>query len=232
MTPSTQTQTVTQTITKKFVFKNGFVQKIYNWKLEEVSSCNLNKAVWNLTTDPALVQQVVVAQQASWRVQSKKVKDRSEVSGGGKKPWKQKGTGRARHGSRRSPIWRGGGVTFGPTGEENYSQKVNKKVFSKAIKMLLSSFRQNRALFVWKDVDFDQPKTKKVVEFLKSLELEKEKILFVVDNSFMHLQLSLNNLQNVKMISAQTLNPYDLVNSDKLLIHDETLVAIEQRLEK
>ena len=220
------------TVTKtKVLFKNSFTQTVYDFNLQAVNTSLLDKKIWAVPKKEHLLRQVVLAQQASWRLNTKKVKDRSEVSGGGKKPWKQKGSGRARHGSNRSPIWRGGGITFGPTGEENYRQKNNKKVFQQATKMLLSNFLETSNLFIWENVDLVKPKTKTVIALLRSLNLSQEKVLFLTNKDYPHLQLSLNNLSNVKMILTENLNPYDLINYDKLLLEQSALSFLNKHFQ-
>lgn len=143
--------------------------KIYNQKGEESGKIKLPESIFNVSWNSNLVHQTAVSLMSNKRRGTAHAKDRSEVSGGGKKPWRQKGTGRARHGSTRSPIWVGGGVTHGPRKEKNYSTKINKKVKSKALYSVLSKkLKEGEILFV-DDIKITDPKTKSAKEILNSL---------------------------------------------------------------
>ena len=143
--------------------------KIYNQDGKEVGKVTLPDSVFALPKNMDLLHQVLVSMQSNARTNVAHAKDRSEVRGGGKKPWKQKGTGRARHGSRRSPIWVGGGVTHGPTKDRNYTKKINKKMKAKALYTALSGkLADNEIIFV-DNLDFSEPKTAKAKEILKAL---------------------------------------------------------------
>lgn len=142
---------------------------IYNQKGASAGSIALPKSVFGVKWNADLVHQVVLAMMANKRAGTAHTKDRSEVSGGGKKPWKQKGTGRARHGSSRSPIWVGGGVTFGPRAEKDYSQKINKKMRTKALFSVLSKKNADGAVLFIDTLSFDAMKTKSAVAVLASL---------------------------------------------------------------
>lgn len=203
---------------------------VFDFSQKKVAKVEVNHQLWNVEVNQQVVHDVLVAQQACERQGTKKTKTRGEVSGGGKKPWKQKGTGRARHGSIRSPIWKGGGVVFGPTFQENYAKKINRKTYRKAICMILSDALANKQLFFWKDEDFLQPSTKKILEILTIFKFKKEKILFVVPDNFPNLLLSTNNLSWVTAINLVNINPYYLLNADKILIHSQLLPDLEKRL--
>lgn len=149
--------------------------KVYNQEGKEVGKEKLNPAVFDVEVKPIVVQQVVVAIQANARQVIASTKDRSEVRGGGRKPWRQKGTGRARHGSIRSPLWRGGGVTFGPTTQRNFSLKVNKKVKRKVLFMSLSDKATNQKIILLDKIELPEIKTKKFFSILQNLKLRPKK---------------------------------------------------------
>ena len=143
---------------------------IYSVNGEKIKQIDLNPAIFGVAVSPALVHQSVVAQLANARRVLAHTKDRSAVRGGGRKPWRQKGTGRARHGSTRSPIWIGGGVTFGPTKERNYNKKINKKMKRQALFMALSDRIQNKRLVIIDKFSFAKPKTKSVINLIQALQ--------------------------------------------------------------
>lgn len=153
--------------------------KVYNQKAEEVGKIKLSEAVFGLSWNPDLVHQVMTAMRANQRKGTAHAKTRAEVRGGGRKPWRQKGTGRARHGSIRSPLWRGGGVTFGPTKEKVYSQKINKKMKRKALFVALSQKARDNEILILDDWKLKTPKTKEASAIMKSLSKIKgfEKLL-------------------------------------------------------
>src|SRR5699024_7949606 len=162
-------------------------------------------------------------QRAAKRQGTHAVKNRSAVRGGGRKPWRQKGTGRARHGSIRSPQWVGGGVVFGPTTERNYKQKLPKKVRRLALKSALSSKVQNDNLIVLSELQFDQPKTKEMVTVLQGLDANN-KALIVTAGKEDNVMLSANNSQNVKVITVNEVNVLDIISHDKLIITKDAAV--------
>ncbi len=195
---------------------------VFNTKGKEVSTINLPENLFGQKRNDALVHQVVLAMQANARTPVAHTKDRGEVRGGGRKPWKQKGTGRARHGSSRSPIWRGGGTTFGPRNEKDYSQKINKKMRSKALAVALSQkHREGRVLFV-DSVSFAAPQTKEAVAALKGLSAVKgfEEILARRTNSALILLgthdqntvKSFRNMGNVEVLEARNTSPVDVLS--------------------
>jgi len=149
--------------------------KVYNIKGEAVKEVDLDPAIFGVKIKPELVQQAVVVSQANKRQVLAHAKDRSEVAGGGRKPWRQKGTGRARHGSNRSPIWRGGGITFGPTRSRNFSLKINKKAKRKALLMSLSDKAANEKIILLDKLELEEAKTKKFFEILQNLKLRERK---------------------------------------------------------
>jgi len=149
---------------------------VYNQQSELIGEMDLNPKIFNVKANPALVHQAVVAQMANERQVLAHTKGRGEVRGGGRKPWQQKGTGRARHGSIRSPIWRGGGVTFGPTKERNFKQKINQKMKQKALLAVLSDKVANKKLVVLDKLELTEYKTKKFDQIISGLEKEVLKI--------------------------------------------------------
>jgi len=144
---------------------------VYNVNGEKVSEVELNPKVFGLAVKPDLVSFVVIAQKANQRQVLAHTKNKGEVRGGGRKPWRQKGTGRARHGSIRSPLWRGGGVTFGPTKERNFSLKINKKEKRQALLMVLSDKAKHEKIILIDKLELDQPKTKKFFQILQNVNL-------------------------------------------------------------
>ena len=143
--------------------------KIFSTEGKEAGKVSLPEAVFGVAWNPDLVHEVVIGMQANARAGTAHTKDRSEVRGGGKKPWKQKGTGRARHGSRRSPIWTGGGVTFGPRSEKDYSVKINKKVRAKALATVLSKKVADNEIIIVDSLAMNEPKTKDAKAAFKAI---------------------------------------------------------------
>ena len=190
---------------------------VLNLKGKAVSELELEEAVFGIEPNKQVLFDAVVSLQNSLRQGTHKVKDRSEVSGGGKKPWRQKGTGRARQGSIRSPQWRGGGVVFGPT-PRSYTTKLNRKVRRLAIRSILSQKVLDNELKVVENLSFETPKTKDFVNLLNALELNK-KTVFVVDGEedAENAYLSLRNLQQVLLITVDQVNVYDVMNSSTVV---------------
>ncbi len=184
-------------------------------------------AVFGIEPNMHVMHRTVKAQRNAWRQGTSSVKNRSAVSGGGKKPWRQKGTGRARAGSSRSPIWRGGGVVFGPT-PRSYAQKVNKKEIKLAIKSALSAKAADGEIIVVKPFEFDKPSTKKAVEILTALECKDVRITLVIPNDAIDTYLSFRNLSNVDILPVNDINAYEILDNKKLVIVDECLKYIEE----
>ncbi len=212
--------------------------KVYNQEAEAVKELELPTRVFEVPLKQDLVYQVVNAQQANARKVLAHTKDRSEVRGGGKKPWRQKGTGRARHGSNRSPIWVGGGVTFGPTSERNFSKKINRKMRQKTLFMLLSDKLKNNALFVVDKLELTQQKTKQFSDLLKVWRqkmLQEEKVgnlLLVAKGTIRSLVQVSRNLPKVRVIGANNLNAEDLLKAKNILILEEAIAEIEKVYKK
>src|SRR3989344_1527703 len=149
--------------------KKSMKVNLYNQNAEQAGSIELPDSVFGLKWNPDLVHQVVKGQEANMRPKVAHAKDRAQVRGGGKKPWRQKGTGRARHGSIRSPIWKGGGVTHGPLTEKNYNKKINRKMAKKALFTVLSQKARENEILVLEKLNFSEPKTKLASEFFKKI---------------------------------------------------------------
>ncbi len=204
--------------------------KVYNMKGEVVGEENLDPAVFGVEIKPGLVHQVLVTDKANVRQVLAHTKDRGEVRGGGKKPWRQKGTGRARHGSIRSPLWRGGGVTFGPTKERNFKKKINKKMKRKALIMCLSDKVANEKLLLLDQLKLPQIKTKLLVKILENLPCKEKSVMIAITDRDFKIIKSAANLPKVFTIEARNLNIYDLLNYDYLLTTPEVVKAIETKL--
>lgn len=177
-----------------------------------------------------LLKLAYVAYLANGRDNLAVVKTRGLVSGGGRKPWKQKGTGRARFGSSRNPIWRGGGIVFGPTGEENYTKKMHVTAKRQAIRQALSLAASENQIKVVEDFAFDG-KVKTTLDFLKKIDA-KGSVLLVVDAKDDKLDRATNNLQNVKPVHAMYLNVYDILNADTIVISKKSLALVNEWLGK
>lgn len=175
----------------------------------------------------ALVHQVVVAYNNAARQGTRAQKNRSDVSGGGKKPWRQKGTGRARAGSSRSPLWRSGGVTFAAR-PQDHSQKVNKKMYRAAMKSIFSELVRQDRLIVVNDFTVDQPKTKVLVKKLKDMDLSS--VLIIKKDLDIDLALAARNIYKVDVRDAQAIDPVSLIRFDKVLVTADAVKAIEESL--
>ena len=198
------------------------IELLSNSKNKDISISN---EVFSKEFNESLVHQAVVSFMAAARQGSAKQKNRSEVRGGGKKPYRQKGTGRARAGTIRSPLWRGGGVTFAAR-PRDFSKKINKKMYRAAIKSIFSELvRQNRLVAIEKPV-LEKPKTKEIANFLKEFSLSK--VLIIIDELDMNLYLSARNIPNVDVITVREINPVNLIKSHKVAVTSEALKQIEE----
>ena len=205
--------------------------KVYNQAVEPLKDLELPAKVFGVEANNELLHQAVVAQMANARQVLADTKGRAEVSGGGKKPWKQKGTGRARAGSSRSPIWIGGGVTFGPTSDRNFKKKINQKMKQKALFMVLSDKLATEALVVLENLDFTEYKTKKFNEILTKIEKnvlknERRNVLVVNESNEEKAKYSGRNLQGVKIINAENINLLDLLNYKNLVITENVVKSL------
>lgn len=237
--------------TKKTVVKTKTVKKeekpagleltVFNTDGKEVSKLDLNPQIFGLKINPDLVKQTVEAQMSQSRVPYAHTKDRGEVRGGGKKPWRQKGTGRARHGSIRSPIWRGGGVTFGPRKEKVFAKKINKKMRRKALFMVLSGKVRDKELILLDDLKLEQPKTKLMAKIINNIfgapALAGDKslakamtpsVLIALPAPDKNVILAARNIPRFLTIGANSLNVVDLLNYKYLIMPKKALEVIER----
>ncbi|GKV68439.1 50S ribosomal protein L4 [Sporosarcina sp. NCCP-2716] len=188
----------------------------------------LNDLVFGIEPNEAVLFEALVQQRAAMRQGNHKVKSRGEVAGGGRKPWRQKGTGRARQGSIRSPQWRGGGIVFGPT-PRSYSYKLPKKVRRLALRSALSSKVREEELVVLEGLTFDAPKTKDFKKVLADLSISK-KALFVTADLDENVALSARNIPGISVVTANGISVLDLVAHDKLFITKDAVKKIEEVL--
>ncbi|MBU5267633.1 50S ribosomal protein L4 [Virgibacillus proomii] len=182
----------------------------------QAGEMELNDSVFGIEPNTHVLHEAVVMQRSSMRQGTHAVKNRSEVSGGGRKPWRQKGTGRARQGSIRSPQWVGGGTVFGPT-PRSYSYKLPKKVRRLALKSALSSKLKENNLVVLESLTFDEPKTKEAVKMLEALKIDTKALIVVTEKDDTVIR-STNNLQTVTVITVEEINVLDLLGHDKLIL--------------
>ena len=201
---------------------------LYNTKGDQVGEIELNDAVFGIEPNEAVVHEAVVMQLASLRRGTHSVKSRGEVRGGGRKPWRQKGTGRARAGTIRSPLWRKGGVVFGPE-PRDYSYRLPRKKARLAVKSVLSAKVRDEEIIVLDQLGFSEPQTKQMIEVLANLKVD-QKTLVVTAEQDLNVQKSARNIPGVKSLGAEGINVYDLVNYDKLLITKDAVARIEEVL--
>ncbi|OGX68294.1 MAG: 50S ribosomal protein L4 [Paenibacillus sp. RIFOXYA1_FULL_44_5] len=201
---------------------------LYNVSGEQVGEIELSDAIFGIEPHTHVLHEAILMQQASLRSGTHDVKGRSEVRGGGRKPWKQKGTGRARQGSIRSPQWRGGGIVFGPT-PRSYAYKLPKKVRRLAIKSALSSKVLFDNIIVLDQLQMNQPKTKDLVNILNKLNVGR-KALVVGAQEDVNVALSTRNIPGVKFVTAEGINVLDVMVHDKLIITREAVEKVEEVL--
>ncbi|GEL78067.1 50S ribosomal protein L4 [Tenuibacillus multivorans] len=192
---------------------------LYNQTGSQVGDVELTEGVFGIEPNETVLKDAVVMQQASLRQGTHKVKNRSEVRGGGRKPWRQKGTGRARQGSIRSPQWVGGGTVFGPT-PRSYSFKLPKKVRRLALRSALSSKVKHEEIYVLEDLSIEAPKTKEVVSLLNSFDVDGKALIVTAENDE-NIERSANNIQGVHVLSVEQINVLDLLKYDKLFMTKE-----------
>ena len=201
---------------------------VKNLNGEKVKDLTLNDNVWNIEVNEDSLKKMIRLQLDATRQGTRKTKNRSEVSGGGRKPWRQKGTGRARQGSTRATQWRGGGIPFGVS-PRDYTFKINKKERVLALKSALSNKVQEKSLVVVDNFNMESTKTKDALKVLENLKLDN-KILFVTSDDAENLYLAVRNLPNVLVIYADEVNCYDLVNADMVVIDEAAVKNIEEVL--
>ena len=201
---------------------------VYNQEGKQVKDTELNELVFGIEPNNQAIFDMVLLQRASWRQGTHKVKNRTEVRGGGRKPWRQKGTGRARQGSIRAPQWRGGGVVFGPT-PRSYTFKLNRKVRQLALKSALSQKVIDNEMTVLDTITLNAPKTKDMIKVLENLEANR-KTLIVMDEVNENVTLSARNIPGVKVIDSKGLNVYDILDCTKVVITEGAIKAVEEVL--
>lgn len=203
--------------------------KVYNQKGEETGKAQLLKEIFEVSLNQDLLHQVAVFQRANRRQKSALAKGRAEVRGGGRKPWRQKGTGRARHGSIRSPLWKGGGVTFGPEREKEIKRTIPKKMRRKALFMVLSSKAKDSELIVLDKIEIKEEKTKEFFEILEKLNLKDSSLLIVLPGKNEKAVKAGRNIPRKKIVRAEDLNALDLLEFQKVLILKEALKVIKEK---
>lgn len=215
---------------------------VFTQEGKENGKVTLPEAVFGVAWNPNLVHEVVVGMQSNARSGNAHTKDRSEVAGGGKKPWKQKGTGRARHGSRRSPIWTGGGVTFGPRNEKDYTKKINKKVRSKALASTLSKKHADGEVVFVETLKFDAPQTTAAKAVIKALAASSKHAdlvtkrnnaaLVVLTERDLATEKSFRNFGNLEVVQVKDINPVDLLTYKYVIMAEpaKALAVLESRI--
>ena len=208
----------------------NLIAKIYNQDGTEAGEQKLDPKVFGVKANKALIHEIVVAQESNARETIAKTKTRAEVRGGGKKPWKQKHTGRARHGSTRSPIWKGGGVVFGPRLGRVWSKKVNKKAKQAALRMVLSDKAAANQIIVLSAFDLKEYKTKAVAELLKKLPTDGRKSLIAMPALTEKIWKSAANLKTVTISKTDSLNIVDIMKNKFLIITADGVAALTKSL--
>ena len=205
-------------------------KEILNLKGEKVKEISLKDNIWKIEPNDAVLHNAIILARANSRQGTASTKTRAEVSGGGRKPWRQKGTGNARQGSIRAVQWRGGGIAHGPNPNVNYSKKMNKKERRLALKSALSYKVIDNELIIIDNLSFETNKTKEMINVLNSLNLTNKKVLIVVDTLTDNVCLASRNLANIKLVLPEEVNTYDVVNADNILITETALNKLEEVL--
>jgi len=203
--------------------------ELLNLKGEKVKDINLNEEIFGITPNKAVLNDAIILTMASLRQGTHKTKNRSEVSGGGRKPWRQKGTGRARQGSIRAVQWVGGG-RYGTPVPRDYSKKQNRKERQLALRSALSEKVENKELMVIENLEVKTPKTKEVLSILESLKVADKKVLLVVKEFDDNLILASRNIQNLVLILADEINVLDIVGTDVMVITEDAMKYVEEVL--
>ena len=204
--------------------------KMLNQNGENTKELKLNDNIWGIEPNDSVLYDAVRLAMSNSRKSTASTKTRSEVSGGGRKPWRHKGTGHARQGSIRATQWRGGGIVFGPTPNKNYKKKQNKKERRLAILSALSYKLKDNELIVLDELNFKTNKTKEMTNLLSKLNITNNKILVVVEELTENICLATRNLANVKLVDFTEVNAYDLVSADNMLITESALKKLEEVL--
>lgn len=194
---------------------------------KKIGEIELNNDLFDAKINKHVVHQIVKRYLAGKRRGTASTKNRSEVSGGGKKPWKQKGTGRARAGSIRSPLWVGGGVIFGPENRD-YSYPIPKKMRMVALKSILSDKAKNNNIVVLEKLELENGKTKDLASILNNLQIDSDKVLIVIDKEDEKIRRAVRNLRDTLVITANKINAYDIINYQKMVITKDALKTIEE----
>lgn len=211
---------------------------VYNSNGEKSKDIEINQRIFGVKPKIEVIHQVVVAQQANARRVLADTKDKSEVRGGGKKPWRQKGTGRARHGSIRSPLWKGGGVTFGPTSDRNFTKGVNKKQRQLAMAMCLSDKVAGNSFLVFEKIELATGKTNDLKNLITNIKTkissikDNKKFLLVLDKNDQNIMRAVKNLDKVDIILADSLNCVDILNHDTILTSEKAVDKIDKHYKK
>ncbi len=190
------------------------------------SKTSVSEVIFNQSVNKELITQLINSFVSNSHQGTKAQKNRSGVRGGGKKPWRQKGTGRARAGTIRSPIWRGGGVTFAARSKSAEPKKINKKMYKSAMRSIFSSLAENNKIFLSKDISIENPKTKELLELLKKIKFNSG--LIIVSNLSSNLELAARNIPHVEITDANFINPIKLLKHDSILIAEDCLPKLEE----
>ena len=200
--------------------------KVINQAGEEAGKVSVSNEVFGVEVNSQVMFDAVQVYQSNMRQATAKVLTRSEVRGGGKKPWRQKGTGRARAGSNRSPLWRHGGIVFGPTGTQNYKLSQNKKAHALAVKSALTLKAQNKDIIVVDALNFEAPSTKEAVDFLAKANAKAKTLIVIADDND-NLVASARNIPGVIVVKTNNLSVYDVLNTNSLVFTKEAIKAVE-----
>ena len=198
-------------------------------KGEKIKDIKLDDNIWGITPNDGVVYESINLYMANKRQGSHNTKTRSDVSGGGRKPWRQKGTGNARQGSIRAPHFTGGGIVFGPNSNRNYTKKMNKKVRRLALKSALTYLANDKAIIVIDKIDVATNKTKDMLKLLEDLKVEG-KILIVTTELSENLILASRNIKDINLVLANELNTYDILRADKMIVTEDAVKYIEEVL--
>ena len=205
---------------------------VFDQQNNKVDTIDLPDRIFKVKWNPDLVHQTLIVQMSNKHEPWAHTKDRSEVRGGGRKPWRQKGTGRARHGSIRSPLWKGGGVTFGPRKEKKYSRKINKKMKQKAIFSVLSKKLQDGELKIIDSLKLQASKTKAIAEILKAFLKKPFNALIIPAADRPEIKRAASNIKNIDVISPLSLNVYDLLKYKNIILEKKAIEEIEKHYHK